>query len=152
MGHSWQRVCNIPYIAYITFSEFCPTPFSCCLQPSLPLLFFMSCFIHWIGDRASFDVLFHLMILWIHVGPWYLSTRMILVYVLHTYTQIYTAHSGTNRLTYQHEYILTSPALCSLQLSVLTHSLPRATDSGFLVFAQTPMSRSEGLLWRGHNL
>ena len=152
MGHSWQRVPNIPYIAYTTFLGFCPTPLSSWLQPSPPLLFFMSCFIHWIGDCATFDVLFHLMILWIYVETWYLSTTMILVCVLHTYTQIYTAHSGTNRLTYQHEFILTSPALCSLQLSVLTHSLPRATDSGFLVFAQTPMSRSEGLLWRGHNL
>ena len=108
-----------PYIAYTNFLKFCPTPISCCLQPSPPLLFLMSCFFDWMDNRAIFNVLFPLMILWMYVEPWYLNTRTILVCVSHTYTQRYTSHSGTNRLTHPHEYILTSPAMCSQQLSVL---------------------------------
>ena len=40
-------------------------------------------------------------------------------YVFHTYTQRYTAYSGTNRLTHPYKCILTPPAMCSQQLSVL---------------------------------
>ena len=45
MGHSCQRVPNTSYvmktprIAYPTFLRFYPSPLSCCLQPSPPLLF-----------------------------------------------------------------------------------------------------------------
>ena len=48
-----------------------------------------------------------------------LSTTKTLLCVWHTYTQRYTAHSWTNRLTYPYKCILTPPALCSQQLSVL---------------------------------
>ena len=40
-----------------------PLPFSNFVQPLL--LFLLSCLFGWIGDRASFDLLFYLMILWI---------------------------------------------------------------------------------------
>ena len=43
-----------PYIAYPTFLKFCPTPPSCCLQLSHPLLFLMSCFFDWMADCAAF--------------------------------------------------------------------------------------------------
>ena len=44
-------------IAYTIFLKFCPTTLSCCLQPLLPLLFLMSCFFDWMGDRSTFDVM-----------------------------------------------------------------------------------------------
>ena len=55
MVHSWQRVPNTSYVMKTplywlpTFLKFCPT------------LFLMSCFFEWMGDRATFDVLFHLL-------------------------------------------------------------------------------------------
>ena len=61
-----------------------------------------------------------IMILWIYyVDPWYLSTRITLLCVSHTYMQRYTAHSGTNRLTPPYKYILIPPDTCSQKLSVL---------------------------------
>ena len=41
-------------------------PFSCCLRPQRTLLFLLSCFLGWMGDRATFDVLLCLMMLWIY--------------------------------------------------------------------------------------
>ena len=41
-------------------------PPPCYCQPLTPLLFLLSCFFDWLGDHATFDVLFCLMILWIH--------------------------------------------------------------------------------------
>ena len=55
-----------PNIPYPNFFKFCPTPLSHCVQLSPPLLFFMFCFFDWMGDCATFDMLFHLMILWIY--------------------------------------------------------------------------------------
>ena len=75
MGHSCQKVPNTvhvmktPYIAYPTFLKFWLTPLPCCLQPSPPLLFLMSCFFDSTGDCAIFHVLLHLMILWIYKCP-----------------------------------------------------------------------------------
>ena len=56
-----------------------PTPVSNFVQPSLPLspnpchlhpphqgFFLLSCFFCWMGDHATFDVLFYLMIIWIY--------------------------------------------------------------------------------------
>ena len=64
MGHSWRRVPSTPYIAYPTYLKFCPTPRS--IASNLhPLLFLMSCFFERMGERTTFDVLFHL-ILWIY--------------------------------------------------------------------------------------
>ena len=44
------------------------------LQPPRPLLILLSCFFGWMGDRATFDVLFYLMIPWIYrcwvLWPW----------------------------------------------------------------------------------
>ena len=65
-----------------------PTPVSNFVQPSLPLspnpchlhpphqgFFLLSCFFCWMGDHATFDVLFYLMIIWIYtcqaLVPWY---------------------------------------------------------------------------------
>ena len=55
-----------PKLPTPTLLKFSQTPISRCLQPSLPLLFLMSCFFDWMGDCETFDVWFHLMILWIH--------------------------------------------------------------------------------------
>ena len=72
MGHRWQRVPNTPpvmktpYVAYPTFLKFYITPLSRFLQPLPPLLFLMSCFFDLMGDCATFDALFHLMILSIY--------------------------------------------------------------------------------------
>ena len=110
-----------PYIAYRTFLKFFPAPLSIVsnLNPPPQLLFLMPCFFDWIGERARFDVLFHL-ILWIYkCRILVLSTRTTLLCVLHTYTQRYTARSGTNRLTHPYKYILKTPVVCTQQLSVL---------------------------------
>ena len=75
--HSWRRVLTPlfykdlpPYIAYSSFFKFCPTPppppLPCRLQPQPPLLFLLSYFFDWMGDHATFGVLFYLMILWIY--------------------------------------------------------------------------------------
>ena len=48
---------KLPCIGYTTFLKFCPTPPSCCLQPSPPLLFLIPCFFDWMGDRTTFDVI-----------------------------------------------------------------------------------------------
>ena len=48
----------------------CPIPspsLPCHLQPRPQLFFLLSCFFGWMGDHATFDVLFYLMIIW----PWY---------------------------------------------------------------------------------
>ena len=59
-----------------------PHPLPCHLQPPPTLLFLLSCFFGWIGDHATFDVLFYLKYGSIHVKPWYLSTRRTLMCVL----------------------------------------------------------------------
>ena len=100
----------------------------CHLQPQLRLLFLLSCFFGWMGDHATFDVLFYLMIAWIYTcRAWYLSTRKTLICALckrrqvywdlthivvftgtliwyHTQTQ--TAHSGASRLTHPYHIYL----------------------------------------------
>ena len=70
MGHSWQRVTNTCYVIKTPsyrlpiFLKFCPTPLS--VASNLHPLLFLSCFFDWMGDRATFNVLFRLMILWIY--------------------------------------------------------------------------------------
>ena len=61
-----------------SFFKFCPTPsplLPCHLQPPPQLFFLLSCFFGWMGDHATFDVLFYLMIIWIYtcqaLVPWY---------------------------------------------------------------------------------
>ena len=72
LAHSWQRFPNnpmlwrAPYVAYPTFLNFRPTPLPRRLQPSPPVLFLMSCFFGWMGNCATFHVLFYLMVLWIY--------------------------------------------------------------------------------------
>ena len=73
MGYSWQRVPNTLYVmktapqySLLHLFKFCSTLLSCFLQPLPQLLFLISCFFDWLGDRATFDMLFHLMILWIY--------------------------------------------------------------------------------------
>ena len=67
--HSWQRIPNPLFyedpIAYSPFFKFWPVLLHH-LQPPALLLFLLSCFFYWMGDRATFDVLFYLMILWIY--------------------------------------------------------------------------------------
>ena len=62
----------------------------CHLQPQLRLLFLLSCFFGWMGDHATFDVLFYLMIAWIYTcRAWYLSTRKTLICALCKRRQVY---------------------------------------------------------------
>ena len=93
--HSWQRSANLlfyedpPYIAYPPCHPFfkfwpplfpAPHPYFQLLPPRFILL---SCFFGWMGDHATFDVLFYLMIIMdLHVEPWYLSTTRTLMWVL----------------------------------------------------------------------
>ena len=48
---------RVPNVLYPTFLKFCPTLLPHCLQRSPQLTLF--CFFDWIGDRATFDMLFH---------------------------------------------------------------------------------------------
>ena len=81
--HSWQRGSNSPFLwrpSYVTYPKLCPTPsppLPCHLQPPPQLFFLLSCFFGWMGDHATFDVLFYLIIIWIYTcqalvpeGPW----------------------------------------------------------------------------------
>ena len=64
IAHSWDRVPNTLYVmktplySLTHLFKICPTPLPCSLQPSPPLLFWMSYFFDCMGDRATFDVLF----------------------------------------------------------------------------------------------
>ena len=58
-----------PYIAYFPFSNFVqPLPHFPVTSNPHSLFFMLSCFFGWMGDHATFDVLFYLMI--ICEGPW----------------------------------------------------------------------------------
>ena len=65
--HSWKRGANAPILLI--------PPLPCHLQPPPPLLLLLLCFFGWMGDHATFDVLFYLMIIWIYtcqaLVPWY---------------------------------------------------------------------------------
>ena len=52
-------LCKTPYIPYPNFFKFCPTPVTNRFQASSPLLFLRPCFFGWMGDCATFDVLFY---------------------------------------------------------------------------------------------
>ena len=60
--HSWQRVPNLTLVHTHTYTH---THLPRRLQSSPPLLF-LPCFFGRMGDRATFDVLFYLMILLIY--------------------------------------------------------------------------------------
>ena len=82
ISYSWQSVPNPLFSENLLFTDhapllkFCPAPF----PTFIPLLFLFLRFFSCMGDYATFDVLFYLMILWIK--PWYFSTRRTLVCVL----------------------------------------------------------------------
>ena len=70
IAHSCGRVPNTLYVMNPLYSlphllKVSSNPLPCSLQPSPPLLFWMSYFFDCMGDLA-FDVLFYLMILWIY--------------------------------------------------------------------------------------
>ena len=54
-----------PLYCLTTFLKFCSTPLSVASNLHA-MLFLMFCFFDWMGDRAKFVVLFHVMILWIY--------------------------------------------------------------------------------------
>ena len=123
-----------PNIPYLTFLKFCPTPLPHCFKPSPPLLFLMPCFFNWMGDCATFDVLFHLMILWIYncwaLAPtrhqiyWGLTHNVVfflvpLFDITHTHTHKDTQHTQNISLKHSYKYILTPSAMRSQQLCVL---------------------------------
>ena len=127
--HSWQRGANLPIVCRPTlyclhpYFQFClthPLPHSPVNSNAHPPLFLrLTCFFGWMGDHATFDVLFYLMIIWIYtcqaLAP---LTRRTLMCVLcnkassllrpgtcgfllvlwfditHTQTQTHTVHSG----------------------------------------------------------
>ena len=74
-NHSWQKCPNPAYFIMKTplycltppfFLDFVQPPLSCRRKPLPPLLFLLSCFFDQMSDRATFDVIFCWMILWIH--------------------------------------------------------------------------------------
>ena len=92
------------------FFKFVKPPFPCCLQPPSPLLFLLPCFFDWMGDWATFDVVFYLMILWIYLcrlrtfvseGSWYMFLLAIWFNITHTNTDKHT-HTYTHTHTHTH--------------------------------------------------
>ena len=85
--HSWQRGSNLPFYEDspillpphpASFFKCCPThspPHPCHLQPPSQPFFLLFCSFGWMGDHATFDVLFYLMIILIYTWqafvPWY---------------------------------------------------------------------------------
>ena len=67
LHHSWQRGLPLLYIDS-------PILFPNLVQPPPPLLIRLSSFFSWMGNRATFYVLFYLMISWMDtyqaLGPW----------------------------------------------------------------------------------
>ena len=101
-----------PPILPTPFLQICQTPFPCCLQPPSPLLFLLPCFFDWMGDWATFDVVFYLMILWIYLcrlrtfvseGSWCMFLLAIWFNITHTNTDKHT-HTHTHTHTYTHTH------------------------------------------------
>ena len=85
--HSWQRRSNLPFYEDspillthppVSFFKCCATPsppHPYHLQPPSQLFFLLFCSFGWMGDHATFDVLFYLMIILIYtcqaLVPWY---------------------------------------------------------------------------------
>ena len=68
----------------------------------------------------------------------------------HTRKQIHTAHIGAKRLT--HKYILTTPLMCSQQLSALNESLTDIRnllyrDSQYLCFSKITDLQKSAICW-----
>ena len=60
---------NNPILPTSLFSDFCTTtrpPHPCLLQHTPPLFFLLFCFFGWMGDNATIDVPFYLMMIWIY--------------------------------------------------------------------------------------
>ena len=115
----------------------CPIPspsLPCHLQPRPQLFFLLSCFFGWMGDHATFDVLFYLMIIW----PWYQKdldvcfmqqgvrfTEVWHIMWFFTGTPIWyhkrtnTLHSGAIRLTHSSKCIFVPLVMCSNELPLL---------------------------------
>ena len=117
-----------------------PRCLPCCLEPPAPLLIMLSCFFGWMGDCATFGVLFYLMRSWMYpcraLGPWcvFYATRCQVYWGLthvafcwysdlisqtQTHTQTHTAYSGASRLTHPYKYIFSPTVMCSQQPSLL---------------------------------
>ena len=131
-----------PYIAYpLSFFKFCPTPsplLPCHLQPPPQLFFLLSCFFDWLGDHATFDVLFYLMLTWIYTFQalvpryendldmcfmqqgirftevWHIMWFFIGTLIwYHKHTTTHTAHSRVSGLTHPYKCIFTPLVMCS---------------------------------------
>ena len=131
-----------PYIAYpLSFFKFCPTPsplLPCHLQPPPQLFFLLSCFFDWLGDHATFDVLFYLMLTWIYAFQalvpryendldmcfmqqgirftevWHIMWFFIGTLIwYHKHTTTHTAHSRVSGLTHPYKCIFTPLVMCS---------------------------------------
>ena len=83
--YCWQRGANPlilwrpPILHFLPFSNVVhPPKLPCHLQLSPPLSFLLPCFLSWMGDHTTFEVLFYLMIISIYTcqalvvpeGPW----------------------------------------------------------------------------------
>ena len=126
-----------------------PFPFSNFVQPPLlyfpvtsnlpPQLFFLlSCFFDWLGDHATFDVLFYLMLTWIYTFQalvpryendldmcfmqqgirftevWHIMWFFIGTLIwYHKHTTTHTAHSRVSGLTHPYKCIFTPLVMCS---------------------------------------
>ena len=88
------------------------------LQPSCPLLFLLSCFFDWMGDRPTFDVPFYLKILGIctcqFLGPWcvFYATRC-QIYRALTHNVVFCWYSNLISHTNKHAHKDTQHTLAS---------------------------------------
>ena len=71
--HSWQRSPNFPILP----TPFFPSLHPCHLQPLTPLLFLLSCFFGWMGDRATWCAVLLNDIMNLHMSS--LGTRRTLI-------------------------------------------------------------------------
>ena len=104
-----------------------PPTISCHFQSAPPLLFLLSCFFGWMGDCATFDVLFYLIIIWIlgmsslvTLVPevyWGLTHNMVFYWyydlISHTLSHKYTQHTQEPKELHTHWNIYLHHLLCA---------------------------------------
>ena len=166
--HSWQRGANPPTLwrphspLYCLLSLFqilsnLPPPWlPCHLQPSPPLFFLLSFFFGWIGDHATFDVLFCVMIIWIYtcralvplyqkdLNVCFMQQRAKFTEVWHVFSILVLWFDITH--THKHTQLPRTTARTHTQINIYSHHLLCA-HSSYLYYIKWLMFKTTHLFY-----